>query len=107
MGPNRLDTLPVRQPNPVHQRNVVWNLAAGAVSHEVELGHSGAVGGKLFEVEIEWWEVTRQAALEVHAPLAGNVVCDEEASDPHIEIIGDGRREGVVCVNVSVEGLAK
>ena len=95
----------MRQPNPVHQCGVIWNLAAGAMSHKVELRHSGTTGGEFCEIEIEWWEVTREAALEVYAPLTCDVVCDEEAADPGVKVVGNRRRKDIVRVDVTVEAI--
>jgi len=105
MRPNSLDTLPMRQPNPVHQREVVRNLAAGTMSHEVELWHSDAVGRKLSEIDIERREVSGEPALEIHAPLTCNVVCYKEATNPSVKVVDNGRCEGIVRIDIPTKTI--
>ena len=73
------------------------------MSHKVELRHCDTVGGKFRKIEVEWREISRKPALKVHTPLACNVVCDEEARDPSVEVLSDRRRKDIICVDVSTE----
>ena len=91
------------QPNPIHQREVVWNLATGAVPHKVELRYSNTVRVELCKIEIEWWEVSREPTLEVHTPLACNVIGYKEVADPSFEVLSNRRCKGVVRIDVSTE----
>ena len=88
MGPHGLNTLPVRQSDTVHQREVVRALAASTVAHEVELGHRNTEG-KFIEVDVEGWGICYEATAKIDAPLAGNVIGDEELADTRIEVICD------------------
>ena len=91
MGPNRLNTLPMSQPNFIFQRDVELDLAAGAMSHKVEFWHGSTEGGELCEVVIHGWEISWDPAVEIADPLACDVVCNEEAADPCFEVGEDGR----------------
>ena len=46
MGPNGLNTLPVCQPNSVHQRDVVQNLTDADVPVKVHLRDTNSEDGK-------------------------------------------------------------
>ena len=78
------------------------------MSYKVELRHSNTVGGKLCEIEIEWWEVSGKLALEVYTPLAHNIMCDKEVTDPSIEVIGNrrhkhSRQQGSIWARICLE----
>ena len=73
------------------------------MSHKVELRHGNTKGGKLFEIKVEWWEVSGEPAMEVDTPLACNVIGHKDAADPGVEVVSDRRCEGVVRIHVSME----
>ena len=73
------------------------------MSHKVELRHRDTRGGKLCEIEVEWRKVSIEPVLEVHTPLACDIVCDKEATDPGVEVVDNRRREGIVRIHVSME----
>ena len=85
VGPHSFNTLPMRQPNTIHQREVVRTLATGAVAHKVKLGHRDPEG-EFVKINVERREVSFEAAVEIDAPLASNVIRDEKFADAQIKI---------------------
>jgi hypothetical protein len=71
--------------------------------HKVELWYSNTLRVKLCKIEIEWWEVSREPTLEVHTPLACNVIGYKEVVDPCFEVLSNRRCKGVVRIDVSTE----
>lgn len=57
MRPHGLNAFTVCQSDAIHQRKVVWTLAAGAMAYEVELGYRDAEGD-FVEIDIERREVS-------------------------------------------------
>ena len=91
------------QSNIVHQREVIWTLATGTMSYEVEFRYCNPESN-FVKVDVEGWEVSCKTTTKIDAPLAGNIICDENIVDTQIEVVNDGRRKGIVSVDVPVVG---
>ena len=100
MRPNGFDAFTVGQSNTIHQGEVVWNLTTVTMPDEVELQYADAEGGKGFEIKVEWWGVVFETTVEIYSPLTPNIVCDQELTEPFLYILLNGRRKGIVGVDV-------
>ena len=105
MRPNGLDALTVRQPDSVHQCDVVPNLTGADVSHKMELSDTTAEADKFRKVNVVWWEVGEEPALEVYTPLACNIVSNIEATETGLEGGKYSRKESEVAVHLSRKAM--
>ena len=89
MGPNGLNAFAVRQSNAVHQSKVERDLTAGAMANKVEFRYGNTEGGEGLKIKVQWWEVSCETAVKIFPPLAPNVVCNQELTNPAADVLFD------------------
>ena len=70
----------------IHQHKVIWTLATGTMTNKVELWYHNT-NGEFIKIKIEGWEISAEAAMEIDAPLASNVICNKKLTDTCIEVV--------------------
>ena len=103
MGPDGLNPLSMREPHSVHQCEVEGNLTACAMTNQMELWYGDTKAAEFFEVYGHCRPVGIEPLLKEFNPLTRNVVRDEEASDPFLDVFEYRRHEYVIRVYVPSE----
>jgi hypothetical protein len=106
MRPDSLYSLPMRHPYAVHIGEIVRCLTCCSVAGDMEFWNCNAEGFEGPDFKRGYGGVFREAMQQILAPLATNVVRDDNVGNAGFDIIREGRRKGVIDVDVSRTGVS-
>ena len=100
MRPDGLNAFPMGHPNFIHVGEISSRLARLAMTDEMKLGNRNTERTEGIDIERLQVGRCRQTTGEIYSPLTTNVVGDDDVFDPSLNVVCEGRHNGIINIGI-------